>query len=88
MASGTPVLTTKLPGMPKEYDPFVYCIGDESAGGVAAALREVLGTDERIRNEKGAAARSFVLQNKTNVGQAARVIAFLKTAFLERGRKA
>lgn len=88
MASGTPVLTTKLPGMPKEYDPFVYCIGDESAGGVAAALREVLGTDERIRNEKGAAARSFVLQNKTNVGQAARVIALLKTAFLERGRKA
>ena len=29
MVSGTPVLTTKLPGMPKEYDDYVYIIEDE-----------------------------------------------------------
>ena len=36
MASGTPVLTTNLPGMPKEYHPYVYLIEEETDEGVAA----------------------------------------------------
>ena len=37
MVSGTPVLTTRLPGMPMEYYPYVYFIEEESADGIAAA---------------------------------------------------
>ena len=33
MASGTPVLTTRLPGMPKEYYPYVSFIDEETADG-------------------------------------------------------
>lgn len=38
MASGTPLLTTKLPGMPKEYYPYVFLIENESVEGYAKAL--------------------------------------------------
>lgn len=32
MVFGTPVLTTKLSGMPEEYYPYVYLFKDESIG--------------------------------------------------------
>lgn len=35
MVSGTPLLTTKLPGMPKEYYRYVYLLEDESSNGIA-----------------------------------------------------
>ena len=41
MASGTPVLTTVLPGMPKEYHPYVYLLEDETSDGITEKLKEV-----------------------------------------------
>ena len=78
MASGTPVLTTKLPGMPKEYYPYVYFIEEESAGGVAEALKEVLDNSEKTLFEKGSAAREFVLTQRNNVVQAEKILEMLK----------
>ena len=77
MASGTPLLTTKLPGMPAEYHPYVYLIEDETPEGVAECLKSILTAplDERI--EKGLAAREFVLKNKSNRAQAGRLIEFM-----------
>ena len=74
MASGTPLLTTMLPGMPKEYYPFVFLIKDETVGGYAEALREVLVHSDEELYALGAKAKSFVLNNKNNVEQAKRVI--------------
>ena len=34
MASGTPILTTKLPGMPKEYYEYIYLFEEESIEGM------------------------------------------------------
>ncbi len=49
MASGTPLLTTKLPGMPKEYYPYVFLIENESVEGYAKALESVLAqSDEEL----------------------------------------
>ena len=62
MASGTPVLTTVLPGMPKEYHPYVYLLEDESAEGIALRLQQVLAQTEEALFEKGTAARNFVLE--------------------------
>ena len=77
MASGTPVLTTVLPGMPKEYHPYVYLLEEETADGVAKMLREVLSHSEEELFRKGEAARRFVLEQKNNVIQAQKILEML-----------
>ena len=77
MVSGTPVLTTKLPGMPKEYYPYVYLLEDETPMGVSDALRDIFSLTADERGKKGEAARRFVLEHKSNVIQAKRIIDFL-----------
>lgn len=78
MASGTPVLTTKLPGMPKEYYPHVYFIEEESAAGIAAALKTVLANSDGELFRKGQAARDFVLDGRNNVVQAKKLLEMLE----------
>lgn len=78
MSTGTPVLTTVLPGMPREYYPYVYFIEDETAGGVKKALEEVLAHSDAELFEKGCAARKFVLEGRNNVVQAAKILDMLK----------
>ena len=78
MASGTPVLTTVLPGMPKEYHPYVYLLEDESADGIAAKLREVLSDSDEALFHKGCEARKFVLEQKNNVIQAKKILEMLE----------
>ena len=79
MASGTPVLTTRLPGMPKEYYPHVYFINEESADGIAAALKEVLASSDEELFRKGNEARAFVLEGRNNVIQAQKLLEMLNT---------
>ncbi|MEA5047563.1 MAG: glycosyltransferase [Eubacteriales bacterium] len=78
MVSGTPVLTTKLCGMPREYDSYAYLLEDESVEGMAKTLSEVLSQPRETLHAKGAAAKEFVLKHKSNTAQAARVVAFLR----------
>lgn len=78
MVSGTPTLTTRLPGMPKEYEPYVFLLDDESPDGIADKLSEILSKPLSERRRIGAEARDFVLKNKSNVVQAGKIIAFLK----------
>ena len=80
MASGTPVLTTVLPGMPKEYYPYVYLLEDESADGIAAKLREVLSNSDASLFKKGCEARNFVLNQKNNVIQAKKILEMLRNS--------
>ena len=77
MASGTPVLMTKLPGMPKEYYPFIYTIDDETVEGVANALKAFFAIPASDRYRKGASAREFVLAKKSNIEQAKKIIEFI-----------
>lgn len=77
MASGTPVLTTVLPGMPKEYHPYVYLLEDETAEGIARKLREVLANSDEELFQKGQEARRFVLEQKNNVIQARKILEIL-----------
>lgn len=74
MASGTPVLTTRLPGMPKEYDEFVYLINDESVDGISEALSMVFSHSREELHQKGKAAKAFVMQQKNNVMQAKKIL--------------
>ena len=78
MASGTPLLTTKLPGMPEDYYPYVYLFAEESIQGYADALKKVLSQPADMLYAKGVQAKKFVIQNKNYVAQAQRVLDLLE----------
>jgi len=78
MASGTPVLTTPLPGMPKEYYEYVYLFEDESIEGMAKTLEHVLSLPKEVLHVKGAAAKEFVLREKNNIVQAKRIVEMIR----------
>lgn len=77
MVSGTPVLTTNLAGMPEEYKQYVYLFEGESVEEMAQRFREVLSLTDEERNEKGAAAKAFVLTYKNNAAQTKKLLAML-----------
>ena len=74
MASGTPLLTTMLPGIPKDYYPYVYFFEDETVEGFALALSTVLNLSQDILSQKGLDAKEFVLENKNYVVQTSRIL--------------
>ena len=78
MVSGTPVLTTKLPGMPSEYNKYVYLIEDESVAGILKELKVLFDKSGDELRKFGIRAQSFVLKNKSNEIQAKRIIEFLR----------
>ena len=77
MASGTPVVTTLLPGMPKEYLKYVYLLKDESVNGIYEVLFELLSKSKEELHDYGARAKDFVLTNKNNFVQAQKVISLI-----------
>lgn len=74
MVSGTPVLTTKLSGIPKEYDNYVYFIEDESVDGIAKKIQQLLSKPIEELNEKGRSAKEFVLNKKNNILQTKKIL--------------
>lgn len=79
MSTGTPVLTTVLPGMPKEYHAYVYLLEDETPDGIADKLRQVLAQPDETLFQKGMEAREFILERKNNVLQAKKILQMLET---------
>lgn len=74
MATGTPVLTTDLPGMPEEYKQYVYLLKDETEDGVCQALIQIFNEPDKERSEKGEEAKHFVIKKKNNVRQAKKIV--------------
>lgn len=74
MLSGTPLLTTILPGMPMEYLDYIFTLKEENAKGMAKRLLEISNMNVEDLKRKGELAREFVLREKTNLKQARKVI--------------
>lgn len=74
MASGTALLTTRLPGMPKEYDDYVFLFDGETVGEMAKTLQTVMSLTDKQLDEAGLLAQKFVLEQKNNRQQAAKVL--------------
>ncbi len=79
LASGTPTLTTRLPGIPRDYDAHLNYIDDETPEGIAAAIRTVLARPQTEREEQGQKARTFVLKEKSNLVQSKKILDFANT---------
>lgn len=78
MVSGTPLLTTDLPGMPEEYKDYVYIIEENSPDGVQEALEKTLSLGRAQLFERGRKSKEFVLNKKNNVAQGQRVLGLCK----------
>ena len=78
MVSGTPLLTTKLSGIPKEYFNYVYTFEEDTVDSMTDALNNILCLKEEELIYKGKKAREYVLKNKNNIIQGQRIIDFLK----------
>lgn len=74
MVSGTPVLTTKIPSMPEEYNNYIYFIEDESVEGLTKTINELLTFSREELFVMGQKARKFVLREKSGVVQAKKII--------------
>lgn len=77
MLSGTPLLTTKLPAMPKEYYEYIYCFEDESVEGMHKALERVLLLSSEELVETGKKAKKFILEHKNNIRQSKLILDFI-----------
>lgn len=76
MLTGVPVVMFKLPGIPDEYDSYLYYAENETAEGLAKKIDEVLSLPMSSLVEKGRKAREFVMREKNSVKQAERFIEF------------
>jgi glycosyltransferase involved in cell wall biosynthesis len=77
MASGTPVASTPLPGIPREYSKYIYVIEDETITGLARLLTYLFDLPRTILERRGVESRSFVRSTKNYVAQGMRIAEFL-----------
>ena len=81
MVSGTPVLTTNLPGMPAEYHEYVYILENETTEALTSKLRDISSRSWTELLDFGCSAQGFVLNNKNNYIQAKCIKSFFKTLY-------
>ena len=78
MVSGTPLLTTKLPGMPKEYYPYVFLFDEETVDGYRNSIESILTRSAEDLAAKGERGRRFVMERKNNILQTKRILDLLQ----------
>jgi len=77
MASGTPFLSTDLPGIPSEYRDYILTIKNNSVEEVKKGLEFALSLSESERRKFGERARNFVITQKNKNMQSGKIIDFL-----------
>jgi glycosyltransferase involved in cell wall biosynthesis len=83
MASGTPTLMYRLPGMPEEYEPYVALFKDSSDEEMTRVMEEWLNKPKEELDAFGVKAREFIMNNKTADKQIDRFMNFIKDIYGE-----
>lgn len=65
LASGTPTLLYKLPGIPQEYYDYCFTIDELSEEALARKIDEILSRDEALLKALGQKARHYILTHKS-----------------------
>lgn len=79
MASGTPFISTILPGMPKEYLEHMITVEDNSVDEIKKGLQTVLNMSDTERKEFGNEAREYILSKKNKIVQSKKVMDLLES---------
>lgn len=77
MASGTPTVMYRLPGLPSDYEEHLVLIPDNSLETMAAVLEEWGNKNQKELDNFGEHARRFIIENKNSNIQARHLINFL-----------
>lgn len=77
MISGTPVLTTKIPGIPKEYYPHLFLFFDETADDMSKRILQIRSIPTAELYQMGQKAFTFLAEQKGSKKQTQRIISFL-----------
>lgn len=77
LLSGTPVIMRKLPGIPPEYDKYIYYTSNTSIEAFRDKIIEVCEQDKHLLISFGKNARSFVLQEKNLTIQGKKIVDFI-----------
>ena len=77
MLSGTPVITYKLPGIPKDYDDFLYYVEGDSVEDLYKKITTICEKPYEELYEFGYKAQKFIINNKNNIVQSRKIIDFL-----------
>lgn len=78
MVSGTPLVTTALPGMPEEYKDYVYIFSEENVYGIYLTLKDILSKPREELHAFGNSAKKFMLENKNNIIQAEKLLSLIE----------
>lgn len=78
MQSGSAIITTKLPGIPSEYDRYLYFFDSPDIIDLKQGLERLIAQPELELDAKGLTARDFIIKNKNNVIQAKKIIELIK----------
>lgn len=78
MASGTPLLTTKLAGIPKEYFKYIYTFENEDIYEMSKKIEEIILKSDEELIKFGKTSQKFVFKNKTIIEQSKRILDFIK----------
>ncbi len=78
MLSGTPLLTSRLPGIPEVYFDHCLSIKDNEPESIKSALEAFFALDEDDREAIGNGAHEFIKNEKNQKVQAEKVLNFLK----------
>ena len=77
MLSGTPIVTTRLLGIPQEYEPYAYFVEYEDVNVIAEKIDELLQQQQELR-VFGEQAKAFIVDNKNSEKQAKKILEFVK----------
>ena len=77
MLSGTPLLTTRLPGIPKEYDKYLILIEDNLPQTIASGIETAFRMSSEARQSLGNAAACFIAEKKNSEKQAEKILRFI-----------
>lgn len=78
MLSGTPLLTSRLPGIPEAYFKHCLSIKDNEPENIRVALESFFALNKNEREAIGEGAREFIKNEKNQKVQAKKVLDFLK----------
>lgn len=79
LASGTPTITTKLPGIPEEFFRYCFVAEKDDAEGLKEKIIEVCAKPQIELEELGTKARKFILENKNPIKQVEKIFKMLNS---------